>query len=62
MKNDMKLINRKLRESRKLPETNPTEYNHKQDILRHWEFERHMLKQAYEQEMYGYGVKADEND
>lgn len=51
MQNDFKLIRRKMKEARKLPESNPTEYNHKQDILRHWILERHMLKRAIEQDI-----------
>jgi len=51
MQNDLKLIARKLKEARKLPENNPTEYNHKQMILNHWKLERYMLMKAIEQEI-----------
>lgn len=48
MKKDMELINSKLRAARKLPESNPTEYNFKKDILEHWEMERYKLKRSIE--------------
>lgn len=48
MKDDFKLIATKLRAARKLPESNPTEYNLKKSILRHWELERYMLKRSIE--------------
>ena len=44
MEKDLKLIRAKLKAARKLPQSNPKEYNLKQDILRHWELERYMLK------------------
>lgn len=44
MERDLKLIRHKIREAKKLPESNPKEYNFKQDILRHWIFERDKLK------------------
>lgn len=44
MERDLKLIRQKIREAKKLPESNPKEYNFKQDILRHWIFERDKLK------------------
>lgn len=48
MKDDLKLIRSKIRAANKLPESNPKEYNLKQDILRHWKGERYMLKDATE--------------
>jgi len=52
MKQDLKLIRQKIRIANKLPESNPVEYNLKQDILRHWEMERHILKQAIEMDQF----------
>ena len=46
MLDDLKLIDKKLREARKLPENNPAEYNYKQDILIHWKLEKYMLKSS----------------
>ena len=51
MQCDFKLIARKLKEARKLPENSPNEYAHKQVILNHWKLERYMLKKAIEQEI-----------
>lgn len=44
MERDLKLIRQKIREAKKLPASNPQEYNFRLDILRHWEFERDKLK------------------
>ena len=44
MERDLELIRQKIREAKKLPASNPKEYNFKLDILRHWEFERDKLK------------------
>lgn len=44
MQQDLKLIQRKLREAKKLPESNREEYNLKKDILTHWTFEKIKLK------------------
>ena len=46
MQQDLKLIRQKIRAANKLPETNPKEYNLKQDILRHWKLEKHMLTES----------------
>jgi len=51
MQNDIKLIAKKLKEARKLPENSTTEYNHKQVILNHWKLERYTLKKAIEQDI-----------
>ena len=50
MKNDLKLIRSKIRAANKLPESNPKDYNLKQDILRHWRGEQYMMKAAIEQD------------
>lgn len=44
MEQDLKLIRQKIRAANKLPQSNPVEYNLKQDILRHWKLEQHKLK------------------
>jgi len=44
MEQDLKLIRRKIRAANKMPESNPKEYNLKQDILRHWKNEQYKLK------------------
>lgn len=52
MKQDFKIIRQRLKEAQKLPESNPTEYNHKKDLIRHWELERYMLKRAIELDQF----------
>ena len=54
MKEDLKLVRKKLKEARQLPEHTTVLYNHKQDILRHWLFEQHMLKSSisWDEEYY----------
>lgn len=44
MEQDLKLIRQKIRAANKLPQSNPVEYNLKQDILRHWKGEEYKLK------------------
>lgn len=44
MEKDLKLIRQKIRSAKKLSQSNPAEYNLKQDILRHWEGEEYMLQ------------------
>jgi hypothetical protein len=51
MKQDLKLIRSKIRAANKLPETNPAEYNLKQNILRHWKGEQYILKIAMERDL-----------
>jgi hypothetical protein len=51
MKQDLKLIRSRIRAANKLPETNPAEYNLKQDILRHWKGEQYILKIAIEKDL-----------
>jgi hypothetical protein len=48
MKKDIDLIKAKLKALRKLPEGNPKEYNLKQDLLRHWQFEKKKLQLSTE--------------
>jgi hypothetical protein len=51
MKDDLKLIRSRIRAANKLPESNPAEYNLKQDILRHWKGEQYMLKNAIKKDL-----------
>jgi hypothetical protein len=51
MQQDLKLIRRKIRAANKLPESNPKEYNLKQDILRHWKLEQYKLKISIEYDL-----------
>lgn len=51
MQEDLKLIRQKIRAANKLPESNPKEYNLKQDILRHWKGEQYKLKMAIEMDI-----------
>ena len=48
MKEDLKFIRSRIRAANKLPDSNPKEYNLKQDILRHWKFEKCKLERAIE--------------
>jgi hypothetical protein len=51
MQEDLKLIRQKIRAANKLPESNPKEYNLKQDILRHWKGEQYKLMMAIEMDI-----------
>ena len=51
MQEDLKLIRQKIRAANKLPESNPKEYNLKQDILRHWKGEQYKLKMSIEMDI-----------
>lgn len=41
---DLKFIRGKIRAANKMPESNPTQYNLKMDILRHWKGEKYKLE------------------
>ncbi len=51
MEQDLKLIRSRIRAANKLPESNPKEYNLKQDILRHWKNEQYKLKRSIEYDL-----------
>lgn len=43
---DLKFIRGKIRAANKMPESNPTQYNLKMDILRHWKGEKYKLAES----------------
>jgi len=51
MQQDLKLIRSRIRAANKMPESNPKEYNLKQDILRHWKLEQYKLKRSIEYDL-----------
>jgi len=48
MDRDLKLITEKLKAAKKMPGSNPKEYNLRLDIIRHWECEKYKLKKCIE--------------